>query len=101
MQTSLDSLVTSLCADYARRSELIHKGDLSRRVETELRYINAKIVDASLEVCQDFELEDFIIEIGGSIGYAKSSLYHMSESTYKRKKRDIKENIARKLFLIQ
>ena len=101
MQASLDNLVSSLCADYARRTELIQKGGLSRRVETELRYINAKIADATLELCEDFELEDFIIEIGDSIGYAKSALYHMSESTYKRKKRDIKENIARKLYLIQ
>ena len=101
MQTSLDNLVTSLCADYARRSELIHKGGLSRRVETELRYLNAKIIDASLEICSDAELDGFITEIGGSVGYAKSSLYYMSESTYKRKKRDIKENIARKLFLVQ
>lgn len=101
MRTSLDNLVTSLCADYARRSELIHKGGVSRRVETELRYLNARIIDASLEICDDSELDSFITEIGDSVGYAKSSLYYMSESTYKRKKRDIKENIARKLFLVQ
>ena len=101
MQKELDTLVSALCADYARRSELILKGGLSRRVETELRYLNAKIIDASLEICSASELEGFITEIGGSIGYAKSSLYHISESTYKRKKREIKENIARRLYLVE
>ena len=100
MQASLDTLVSSLCADYARRSELIQKGGLSRRVETELRYLNAKIIDATLEFCNDAELDSFIIEIGDSIGYANSALEYMSESTYKRKKRDIKENIARRLYLV-
>lgn len=100
MRQELDCLISALCADYARRTELIQKGGLSRRVETELRYLNAKITDATLEYCTDGELDAFIFEIGGRIGYAKSSFSDISESTYKRKKKDIKENIARHLYLV-
>ena len=97
---TLDNLVTALCADYARRSALIQKGGLSRRVETELRYLNAKIIDATLEIAEDFELDDFITEIGSGVGYAKSRLSHISETTYKKRKREIKQNVARKLHLV-
>ena len=69
---TLDTLVSALCADYLRRSELIRSGGLSRRVETELRYLNAKIIDATSEFAHDFEVEGFIEEIGSSVGYAKS-----------------------------
>lgn len=96
---SLDTLVSALCADYSRRSELIRSGSISRRVETELRYLNAKIVDATLELCEDYELEGFITEIGSSVGYARSTLSHMSEVTYKNRKKEIKNNIAQKLYL--
>lgn len=99
MQATLDNLVSALCADFSRRSELIRTGALTRRTETELRYINAKIIDATLELAEDFELDAFIYEIGDSVGYAKSSLTHLCESTYKKRKRGIKENIAKKLFL--
>ena len=100
MRQELDVLVSALCADYARRTELIKHGGLSRRVETELRYLNAKITDATLEYCADEELDTFIYEIGGRIGYANSALSDISETTYKHKKRDIKENIARRLYLV-
>ena len=99
MQAALDGLVTALCADFARREELLRHGDLSRRVECELRYLNAKIIDATLEICDDSELDGFITEIGSSVGYARSTLSHMSEVTYKNRKREIKNNIAQKLYL--
>ena len=96
---TLDTLVSALCADYSRRSELIRTGMLSRRVETELRYLNAKIIDATSELAEEFEVDAFIAEIGSSVGYAKSSLIHISETTYKKRKKEIKENIAHKLYL--
>jgi len=98
---SVDNLVSALCADYTRRRELIQRGGLSRRVETELRYLNAKIIDATLELAPEEELFGFIEEIGRGIGYAKSSLYHLSETTYKKRKREIKTNIAKKLYLTE
>ena len=101
MQAALDGLVTALCADFARSEELLRHGDLSRRVECELRYLNAKIIDATLEICDDSELDGFINEIGSSVGYAKSSITHISEKTYKKRKREIKDNIARRLYLTQ
>ena len=101
MQAPLDGLICALCADYARREELLRRGGLSRRVECELRYLNAKIIDTTLEICDDSELDGFITEIGSSVGYAKSELYHLSEGTYKKRKREIKNNIARRLYLTE
>ena len=101
MQATLDGLVTALCADFARREELLRHGNISRRVECELRYLNAKIIDATLEICDDSELDVFITEIGSSVGYAKSGIADISEATYKKRKREIKDNIARRLFLTE
>ena len=98
---TLDTLVSALCADYSRRSELIRSGMLSRRVETELRYLNAKIIDATCELAEDYEVEGFIEEIGSSVGYAKSCLSHISETTYKKRKKEIKDNIAHRLYLTE
>jgi hypothetical protein len=98
---TLDTLVSALCADYLRRSELIRAGNLSRRVETELRYLNAKIIDATSELARDFEVEGFIEEIGSSVGYAKSRFDHISESAYKKRKKEIKDNIAHRLYLTE
>ena len=98
---TLDTLLSALCADYSRRSELIRSGRLSRRVETELRYLNAKIIDATSELVPDCEVDGFIFEIGSSVGYAKSRFDHISEATYKKRKKEIKENIARRLYLTE
>ena len=100
MQAQLDGLVKALCADFYRREDLLRQGGLSRRVECELRYLNAKIIDATLEICGDSELDIFITEIGSSVGYASSSISGISERTYKKRKQAIKSNIARKLYLV-
>lgn len=99
MQAPLDGLVKALCADFYRREELLRRGDVTRRVECELRYLNARIIDATLEICDDSELDIFITEIGSSVGYASSSISGISERTYKKRKQEIKSNIARKLYL--
>ena len=100
MEESLDGLVKALCADYARRESLLRQGGLSRRVECELRYINAKITDAALEICDIKDIDIFITDIGASVGYCKSDIDYMSEKTYKKKKLEIKSNIAKKLYLV-
>lgn len=95
---SLDRLVVALCEDFARRERLIREGGLSLRMLSELRYLNMKILEgAEEEACSDGEI--FISEIGGRVGYVNSALDFMSEATYKRRKADIKRNIARKLYL--
>lgn len=66
---------------------------------SELRYLNMKILEgAEEEAALDGEV--FISEIGGRIGYVNSALDFMSEATYKRRKSEVKQNIARKLYLI-
>ena len=98
-ELSLDLLVTALCLDYTRRAGLIEGKLCSRRTDTELRYYNFKIYDASAEVVGDRFAEIFIRDIGERRGYASTELSFFSEGSYKSYKKLIKENIAKKLHL--
>ena len=97
---SVSGVVIALCADYQRRKEAIEKRIASHRVDTELRYYNFKMFDAAAEIVGDEYAEEFIREIGESIGYAHSSVDEISETTYKKYKKLIVENISRALHLI-
>ena len=96
---TLDNLIRALCADYERRERIILKREAERRVDNELRYLNFKIFDAAAEVVGEGRADAFISEIGGAVGYAKSCVDCLSEGTYKRYKSQVKENIAKKLYL--
>ncbi len=65
----------------------------------EYEYVNVRLEDAAREIVgSDFEI--YINEIGESIGYASSRIDGISENAYKRKKREVKINIAKKLHLL-
>ena len=97
---TLDGVVVALCADFGRRMVAIDRGELSRRCEMEYRYLNYKISDAATEIAGQRLAPIYIKEIGSRCGYAKTEAYYVSESTYKRQKREIKLNIAKHLHLI-
>ena len=99
LNTSLDGLVRALCADYARREEIILRRDAQRRVDNELRYLNFKILDAASEIVGEAHAQIFISEIGSFVGFAKSDIDCMCEGTYKKYKTLVKQNIAKKLYL--
>lgn len=100
LSESVDALVVALCRDYFRRKEAIEEKSVAKRTDTEFRYYNFKIFDAVSEIIGERYAETYIKEIGRKTGYAKTSLYFLSEVTYKTHKLLIKENIAKKLHLI-
>lgn len=97
---SLDRLVTALCADYLRRDNLILGKGVGRRTEMEFRYLNFNMLSAAEEVAGEKSAEHYIKEIGERVGYAKSCIDEISETTYKQVKLRVKLNIARRLHLI-
>ena len=97
---TLDALVVALCLDYDRRADAIARSSASHRTDTEYRYLNFKIFDAVAEISGDLLASAYINEIGRHIGYAKSEIDSVSEVTYKNYKRLMKENIAKKLHLV-
>ena len=99
IKDSLHSVIVALCADYGRRKEAIEKRLAPHRVDTEMRYYNFKMFDAAAEIVGDEKAEQFIREIGESIGYAYSSIEGISETTYKKYKKLVVENITRALHL--
>lgn len=99
-EDSLDMVVVAVCADYERRCAAINNGAVSHRTEMEYKYLNFKIYTAAAEIVGQLYAPEMIREIGARRGYAKSSLEHYSEKTYKVKKQQIKMNIAKKLHLI-
>ena len=97
---SLNDLVIALCADYERRRQLIEAGEASFSVIMECRYLNYRLFDAAAQVVGEHIAERFILDIGYSVGYAKTELYFMSERTYKISKQEIKQNIAKRFLLL-
>jgi len=97
---SLDGLVVALAKDYIRRSNAIKEESSGKRTLMEYRYINCRMEEAAAEIVGDRLATVFIEEIGEGVGYAGSRVDCMTEPQYKRRKLDVKLNIARKLHLL-
>ncbi len=100
MPSGLERVVVALCADYFRRAEVIRDRDAPYNVIMEYRFLNCRIMNAAIEAAGPRDAEGFINDIGMDIGYAKSSLWTLSERAYKQRKREVKLGIARRLSLI-
>ena len=100
MPRSLEALITALCADYSRRAEVILGRNAPYNVIMEYRFLNYRIMNAAIEIAGNRDALYFIHDIGYDIGYAASDLYALSETVYKERKMEVKENIARRLSLI-
>ncbi|MBO5906737.1 MAG: hypothetical protein J6Q85_01100 [Clostridia bacterium] len=97
---TVDMMVVALCADYERRRAAISERSVTHRTEMEYRYLNFKLFSAAEEIVGKARAELMIREIGNRVGYAYSELYDISEVSYKKKKQDVKSNIAKRLHLI-
>jgi hypothetical protein len=99
MPRDTDKLVVALCADYFRRKRMIDRRLAPYNVIMECRYLNYRILDAACSIVGVENAEKIIREIGERKGYADSKVEGMSELTYKRKKKEVKRAIARRLSL--
>ena len=97
---SLSEIIVALCADYDRRRRALIESSVTRRVRMEYIYINGRMKDAAAEIVGEGYAERFIDDIGARVGYASSELDFCSEGQYKKYKKEIKDNIAKKLYLI-
>ena len=97
---SADALAAALCADYFRRELAIRENETPLRVRMEYEYLNRRIYTAARELCdKEEDALGYIEEIGAKRGYAKSR-FTVSEKTYKIKKKEVKLNILRRLYLL-
>ena len=95
----IDAVVVALCYGYEYRRVAIKEKSCKRRTLMEYEYINRCLVDAARAVVGE-EFEIYIKEIGGKIGYAHSEIYYISETEYKRQKKEVKISIAKILHLL-
>lgn len=100
MPTELETLIIALCADYLRRAEIISRRQAPYNVIMEYRFLNYRIMNAAVEIVGSRDALFFIYDIGNNIGYAASDLYALSESVYKMRKKEVRDNIARRLSLM-
>lgn len=96
----LDKIIIALCADYLRRSIVISDRTAPYNVIMEYRFLNYRMMNAAIEIAGSRDAALFIYDIGNNIGYAESELFSLSEKVYKERKKEVKENIARRLSLI-
>lgn len=99
IEAALDGLVVAMCRDYERRALAIKEGSVSKRTDTEYRYLNFMILEAATEIVGHALAPVYINEIGRRTGYAKSAVEEVSEVYYKNMKALVHANIARKLHL--
>jgi hypothetical protein len=100
MPDELEAVIVALCADYLRRAEIISSRRAPYNVIMEYRFLNYRIMNAAVEIAGSRDALFFIYDIGNNIGYSASDLYALSESVYKERKREVRDNIARRLSLI-
>ena len=96
---TLSTVIVSLCADYDRRRSVIEEQSAPFNVIMEYRFLNYRMLNAALEVAGERDALAFITEIGKRRGHSSSKCY-LSETLYKTRKKQVKENIARKLSLL-
>lgn len=100
MPNGLDNVIIALCADYLRRAEVISNRSAPYNVIMEYRFLNYRIMNAAVEIAGNRDALLFIYDIGNDIGYASSELWMLAETVYKQRKKEVKENIARRLSLM-
>lgn len=100
LPSTLDGVVTALCADYGRREEAIRDRSVSPRTAMEYKYINHNIFIAAAEIVTEKYARVYIDEIGRKLGYAASEHDAISEAAYKNEKKEVKISIAKRLHLL-
>ena len=99
MDKSLDNLICALCGDFDRRRRAIEEKKLPMRVLLEYKFLNYKILEATIEIVGAANALTFIEDIGAHRGYAKSMIEFYSEGAYKKAKALVKQSIALRLAL--
>ena len=100
MPEGINEIIRALCADYTRRAMVMKQGSAPYNVIMEYRFLNYRILNATVEIAGTRDAKGFIKDIGEEIGYSATDLWLLSESEYKSRKIRIKHNIARRLSLI-
>ncbi len=100
MPAELETLIVALCRDYPRRAEVIKSRGAPYNVIMEYRFLNYRIMNAAIEIAGSRDALYFIYDIGQDIGYASSDLWVLSEVLYKQRKKEVRDNIARRLSLM-
>ena len=97
---ALDRMIVALCGDYDRRAALLRTADAPPEVLESCASLNSAIDGAVAEVCEDGIRRQMLLDIVEGRGARRTPLYFLGEGTYKRRKRDVKLSIARRLKLM-
>ena len=93
-------MVVALCGDYDRRKREIQKNSIDSATLQYYRYLN-DVIDAALtEECEEAIRSNMREDIGNGVGHRRTQLYYMAAGTYKKRKRNCKYRIAKKLRLV-
>ncbi len=96
----VNRMVVALCGDYDRRKKEIEKNEIDKDTLQYYRYLN-DVIDASLtEECEPAIINNIREDIGNGVGHRRTQLYYMAAGTYKKRKRNCKYRIAKKLRLL-
>ena len=99
MCLGLENLVKAMCADFERRALVIKERNAPYNVIMEYRFLNYRILNAAVEISGTRDAIEYIRDIGLGTGYANSALNVVCERVYKKRKSEVKRNIARRLSL--
>ena len=96
----VNRMVVALCGDYDRREREIRKNSMDKTTLQYYQYLN-DVIDTSLEEeCEEAIRKNIREDIGNGVGHRRTQLYYMAAGTYKKRKRNCKYRIAKKLRLV-
>ena len=97
---ALNRLIVSLVGDYDRRASILRRKAAATDVLDRYHALNHAIDEAIAEVCEESICRQMRLDIGEGRGARRSPLYVLGEGLYKKRKREAKWAIARRLGLI-
>ncbi len=96
----VNRVVVALCGDYDRRKKEIKKQQSDIATLQYYQYLNDTIDKALEEECEEGIRTKIREDIGNGVGHRRTQLYYMAPGTYKKRKRNCKYRIAKKLRLV-
>ncbi len=92
--------IASLCHDYKRRAHELVRKEMPAAVLENYQRLNSAIDEALSSVCEEAICVPMREDIGLNRGHRMSPIYFLSEKAYKKRKREAKYAIAKRLYLI-
>ena len=98
LSARLNRQVDAVCRDFYRRDLQIMDRRCDRDTVLLYAWLNSAILDALEECCEQEYRKGMLEDLVRARGYRYTQLWQLSEYAYRKRKQQVKQGIARRLF---